>query len=99
MFLIPLGGWNNEISILVRAQIRKLLKDPIFDTKLLNTELAAWSSFKAIGMDFWSNRKCDNYSSVVNNLLASTKTWGVECRLKITSYIPTLKSSQKMWEP
>ncbi|KAG8225103.1 hypothetical protein J437_LFUL004023 [Ladona fulva] len=35
-------------DIFVRLQIRKLLKDPTFDTKVETIELAAWSSLKKL---------------------------------------------------
>ena len=35
-------------SIFVGPQKRKLLKEPTFNAKLINLELVAWSSFKAI---------------------------------------------------
>lgn len=70
-------------GIFVGPQIRKLLKDPTFDSKLTNIELAAWSSFRAIVKDFLGNRKDENYVSIVNHLLDSYKSMGCRMSLKI----------------
>lgn len=70
-------------GIFVGPQIRKLLKDPTFDTKLTDIQLAAWSSFKAIVKGFLGNTKDKNYVTIVNDLLDNYKNMGCRMSLKI----------------
>lgn len=70
-------------GIFVGPQIRKLLHDVIFDSKLTNLELAAWSSFKLIVHGFLGNRKDGNYVSMVSDLLNNYKNMGCRMSLKI----------------
>lgn len=55
-------------GIFVEPQIRKLLKDPTFNAKFTNLELAAWMSFRNIVHCFLGNRKDDEYASIVTDL-------------------------------
>lgn len=48
-------------GIFVGPNIRKLMKDEIFDGQLNETERAEWDSFKLVCRDFLGNNKADNY--------------------------------------
>ena len=70
-------------GIFVGPQIRKLLKDNIFETKLTNVELAAWRAFKAVVEGFLGNRKDEQYKTLVDTLLQTYKEMGCRMSLKV----------------
>ena len=70
-------------GVFAGPQIRKLLKDHTFDTKLNEVELPAWNSFKALTAGFLGNKKAPNYVDLMNDLLGSYKNLGCRMSLKI----------------
>lgn len=48
----------------IGPQIRKLLKEPMFDSKLTNVQLAAWTSFRYTAHGFLGNKKDDGYAFI-----------------------------------
>ncbi|GBL74574.1 hypothetical protein AVEN_235486-1 [Araneus ventricosus] len=47
-------------GIFVGPQIRQLMKDPVFESKLTKKEAAAWTSFKELVKNFLGNHKAKN---------------------------------------
>ncbi|GBO18517.1 hypothetical protein AVEN_139997-1 [Araneus ventricosus] len=46
-------------GIFVLPQIRQLMKDPVFESKLTKKEAAAWTSFKELAENFLGNHKAE----------------------------------------
>ncbi|GBM70313.1 hypothetical protein AVEN_175238-1, partial [Araneus ventricosus] len=44
----------------VGPQIRQLMNDPVFESKLTKKEAAAWTSFKELAKNFLGNHKEEN---------------------------------------
>lgn len=77
-FFPKLSEAKQKHETFIEPQIRKLFKDPMFDTKLINFELAAWFYFKAIICGFY--RRDDDCGSIVTDLLNNyERTRVVEC--------------------
>jgi hypothetical protein len=51
--------------IFVGPQIRKIVKDPLFEEKFNHIELSAWRSFKNVIHDFLGNKKAENYEEII----------------------------------
>ena len=68
---VKLSDAKLKEGVFVGSQIRNLLIDPTFDTKLTDIQLAAWYSFKPIRKDIFGNRKENNYVPTINDLLNS----------------------------
>ncbi|GBM69434.1 hypothetical protein AVEN_165458-1 [Araneus ventricosus] len=64
-------------------QIRQLMKDPVFESKLTKKEAAAWTSFKELAKNFLGNHKAENYRQIVNNLLKAYKTMAYNMSWKV----------------
>ncbi|GBN86960.1 hypothetical protein AVEN_75336-1 [Araneus ventricosus] len=63
-------------GIFLGPQIRQLMKDPVFESKLTKKEAATWTSFKKLAENFLGNHKAENCRQIVNNLLNLYKTMG-----------------------
>jgi len=64
-------------------QIRKLLKDDVFRSKLNKNELSAWLAFDAVVHGFLGNYRDPNYVQLVENLLCAYQKMGCRMSLKI----------------
>jgi len=64
-------------------QIRDVLRDPIFETKLNNLELEAWLSFKAVVDGFLGKNKSDDYRDLLTKMLAAYEKLGARMSLKM----------------
>jgi hypothetical protein len=63
-------------SIFVGLQIRKIVKDPLFEEKFNHIELSAWRSFKNETHDFLGNKKAENYEEIIKELITHyCKMW------------------------
>ncbi|GBL83909.1 hypothetical protein AVEN_100810-1 [Araneus ventricosus] len=82
-------------GIFVGPQIRQLMKDPVFESKLTKKEAAAWTSFKELAKNFLGNHKAENYRQIAYNLLKAYKTMGCNMSLKSISCTLTYTSSLK----
>jgi hypothetical protein len=69
-------------GIFVGPQIRELTKDKTFDSILNKVELAAWTAFKDVCINFLGNNKADNYQEIVEKLLQSYEAMGCNMSLK-----------------
>ncbi|GBM64754.1 hypothetical protein AVEN_263281-1 [Araneus ventricosus] len=65
-------------GIFVGLQVRQLMKDPVFESKLTKKEAAAWTSFKELAKNFLGNHKAKNYRQIVNNLLKGLQNHGMQ---------------------
>lgn len=70
-------------GIFVGPQIRKLLNDPEFESKLRSVELDAWKSFKSVVEGFLGNYKSNNYKKLIDDLLKNYEKLGCRMSLKI----------------
>lgn len=52
-------------------QIRELMKDPMFDEALSETELSAWQSVKSVITNFLGNHQSAEYVKEIDELLKS----------------------------
>ena len=64
-------------------QIRKLLKDELFLTKMKPDELDAWNSFADVVFNFLGNRKAENYENLIEKLLISYRKLGCNMSVKV----------------
>lgn len=58
-----------KVGIFVGPQIRQVISDPVFPTKLSRLELKAWQSFVKVVNNFLGNYHADNYTHLVENML------------------------------
>ena len=64
-------------------QIRTMINDEIFVTKMNHTEKEAWLSFKEVIKNFLGNHKSQNYQQIVLNLVNSYNNQGCLMNLKL----------------
>ncbi|KAJ4446378.1 hypothetical protein ANN_13074 [Periplaneta americana] len=60
-------------GIFVALQIRKLLKDSIFEKRLNPKEFPAWKSFASVVKGYLGNHKAENYRELLETLLRNYK--------------------------
>lgn len=65
------------------SQIRTVLKDEYFKSKLNKKEKNAWNAFEAVTTGFLGNTKDPKYKTMIKKLLTSYKTLGCNMSLKI----------------
>jgi hypothetical protein len=70
-------------GIFVGPQIRTLLNDEIFESRLNDVEKSAWIAFKGVAANFLGNHRAPNYQQIVNDLLRSYKRMKCNMSLKI----------------
>ena len=71
-------------EIFLKPQIRKLLKDQLFETKLTPNELAAWNAFELVLLTFLEKHKSTDYQEIVGKMSLAYKIWVlIECHLKM----------------
>ncbi|GFU71227.1 uncharacterized protein TNCV_3782131 [Trichonephila clavipes] len=70
-------------DIFVGPDIRKLLQDETFVTKMEMKERNAWNSFKLVVTGFLGNRKDPNYKALVAELLQNCKILGRNMSVKL----------------
>ena len=71
-------------GIFVGPQIREVMKDEEFTSKLATGELQAWNAFKDVVNNFLGNVKSDSYKSLVENMVAKFRAFG--CRMSVKLY-------------
>ena len=64
-------------------QIRALVQDHEFITKMNEKEKSAWLSFKAVIKNFLGNKKADNYEILVARMLFAFRELGCNMSLKV----------------
>jgi hypothetical protein len=68
-------------GIFIGPQIRELLMDSSFMTRMTAMEKAAWANFKDVVERFLGNRRDENYVQCVTRLISSYKKLG--CRMSV----------------
>ncbi|GBL73051.1 hypothetical protein AVEN_128213-1 [Araneus ventricosus] len=63
--------------------IRKMMKDENFETKMETNERKAWESFKLVITSFLGNKKDPNYKSIVEEIIKNFKILGCSISLKV----------------
>ena len=64
-----------------RPQIKKLIKDTNFNSFTKNVEANAWKAFASVAINFFGNRRQEDYSTLVENLIKSFHSIG--CNMSI----------------
>lgn len=70
-------------GVFVGPDIRKMMKDDMFEARMNVAEKEAWSSFKEVVTKFLGNHKDPNFRDIVANLLTKLKTLGCSMSLKL----------------
>ncbi|GBO02881.1 hypothetical protein AVEN_58492-1 [Araneus ventricosus] len=69
--------------VFVGPDIRKMMKDENFETKMKTNERKAWESFKLVITSFCGNKKDPNYKSIVEEMTKNLKILGCSMSLKV----------------
>ena len=72
-----------KAGVFVGPQIRQLISDPVFPTKLSRLELNVWQSFVKVVNNFLGNYHADNYTDLVENMLKAYEKMGCRMSLKM----------------
>jgi hypothetical protein len=72
-----------KAGIFVGPEIREIMRDDAFRSKLNKLELAAWDAFVLVVQNFLGNHRADNYAELVSNMLAAYQQLGSRMSLKI----------------
>lgn len=79
--------FSNELllilGILNGPQIRKLMRDDVFPTKLNKVEKRAWKGFKSLCENFLGNNKSPIYVDVVHEFLKAYEKMGCNMSIKV----------------
>lgn len=72
-----------KAGIFIGPQIRDLLRDDVFVSKLNTLELSAWDAFKQVVQNFLGLNRADNYAELIDNMLESYQKMGCRMSLKL----------------
>ncbi|GBM49599.1 hypothetical protein AVEN_31300-1 [Araneus ventricosus] len=70
-------------GVFVGPDIRKMMKDDNFETKMETNERKAWESFKLVITSFLGNKKDPNYKFIVEEMTKNFKILGCNMSLKV----------------
>lgn len=70
-------------GIFVGPQIREIVNDEIFETKLTAKEKTAWRSMVQVFTNFLGNKKADNYKTLVMDMIQAFHAAGCNMSLKV----------------
>ncbi|GBP12773.1 hypothetical protein EVAR_72793_1 [Eumeta japonica] len=70
-------------GIFIGSQIRELIKDIVFKTKLNEVEERAWTAFVNVCYSFLGNKKDENYHHTIQELISAYKALKFNMPLKI----------------
>ena len=70
-------------GVFTGPDIRKLMKNLNFETKMLEKEKEAWDSFKLVVNSFLGNKKDSNYVAIVSDMLKKFNKLGCNMSIKI----------------
>ncbi|GBL95060.1 hypothetical protein AVEN_188807-1 [Araneus ventricosus] len=70
-------------GVLIGPDIRKIMKDENFETKMETNERKAWESFKLVIISFLENEKDPNYKSIVEEMIKNFKILCCSMILKV----------------
>ena len=68
-------------GIFIGPQIRQLIKDREFSSRMASVELTAWNSFVEVVHNFLGNHKSDDYENLVRQMIRNFQALG--CRMSI----------------
>jgi hypothetical protein len=72
-----------KAGIFIGPEIREIMRDTAFRTKLNPLELAAWDACTLVVQNFLGNHRAENYCELVTNMLTAYKQLGCRMSLKI----------------
>jgi hypothetical protein len=72
-----------KAGVFVGPQIRELMQDSVFPSKLKAKERAAWNAFCELNKGFLGNIRAENYQDLVQKLLKTFQVMGSRMSLKI----------------
>jgi len=72
-----------KAGVFVGAEIRKLMLNEEFDSRLNPLELAAWNALKSVVANFLGNHHHDQYSDIVDRILKAYEQLGARMSLKM----------------
>ncbi|GBN15865.1 hypothetical protein AVEN_17984-1 [Araneus ventricosus] len=70
-------------GVFIGPDIRKIMKDENFETKMETNERKAWESLKLIIISFLGKEKDPNYKSIVEEMIKNFKILGCSMSLKV----------------
>ncbi|GBO17822.1 hypothetical protein AVEN_213402-1 [Araneus ventricosus] len=70
-------------GVFIGPDIRKIMKDENFETKLETSERNTWESSKLVITSFLGNKKDPNYKSIVEEMIKNFKILGCSMSLKV----------------
>ena len=70
-------------GVFTGPQIRDVLKDSTFPSRLSEVEREAWEAFQDVCSNFLGNHKSPNYKDIVRRLITSFGTMGCNMSLKL----------------
>jgi len=73
-----------KVGIFLGQHIRKLLEDHDISTKLNCTERRAWKAFETVCRNFLGNKKAENYSEILHELISSYSAIGCNMSSKLS---------------
>ena len=74
-----------KVGIFLGPHIKKLLEDHDISTKLNGTERRAWKAFENVCRNILGNKKVENYSEIVHELISSYSAMG--CNMSSKLYV------------
>ena len=75
-------SWKN-FGILDELQIRKLMQDQTFTTRMTVAERAAWCSYVSVIQKFLGNTKASKYWNIVDVMLQNFQAFGARMSIKL----------------
>ncbi|GBO18575.1 hypothetical protein AVEN_119415-1 [Araneus ventricosus] len=70
-------------GMFIGPDIRKIMNDENFETKMETNRRKAWESFKLVIISFLGNEKDPNYKSIVEEMIKNFKILGCIMSLKV----------------
>ena len=72
-----------KAGIFVSPEIRKLMLNEEFDSRLNPVELAAWNALKSVVANFLGNHRHEQYADMVDDMLKAHEQLGARMSLKV----------------
>lgn len=80
-FASTLSDEKIKAGVFIGPQIRDLLRDPVFSSKLNGLQRKAWEAFRKVVDNFLGNHKAENYVELVQDMLNAYQ--GMGCRMSL----------------
>ncbi|GBM23562.1 hypothetical protein AVEN_46244-1, partial [Araneus ventricosus] len=88
--LLGLSEAKLKEGLFVGPDIRKMMKDENFETKMETNRRKAWESFNLVITSFLGNKKDSNYKSIVEEMIKNFKILGCSMSLKVNFLVSHL---------